>query len=465
MRADAIDPRARTGWFGHPPGLAYLAFTEAWERFSFFGMQTLLVLYMVGELFKPGRLEGVFELERLRGLLEGVAGPLSSQGLASMVFGLYSGLAYLLPVFGGLVGDRLVGQHRMVMIGAILMALGHFLMVWEAPFLIALVLLVVGSGCLKGNLATQVSSLYAPDDRRRTEAFQIYSIGINVGVVAAPLVCGTLGELLGWPWGFGAAGIGMLVGLVIYIAGRRHLPADRLSVRRTRGARAPALTRHDAGVIAALLVVLVVVVCFLVPGGQIGNVYPLWIQRFIDRSGPGFTVPVTWFQSATAICSVVFPPLLLRIWQWQAVRGREPSDIAKLGWGCALSGVAFSMLLAMAVIADGGARLAWPWLLPFHFFYSLGYLFVWPVGMALFARAAPAAVSSMFIGIYYLALFVANNIVGWIGHYYERWSPVRFWSVQLGFVAAGAVLILLFGTGLQRALAGASARQLGPAPS
>ena len=245
-------PTLDHGFFGHPRGLGYLAFTEAWERFSFFGMQTLLVLYMVGDLFQPEHIGHVVGLAPFRHALEAALGPLSAQGLASIIFGLYSGLAYLLPVFGGILGDRLLGQHSMVM----------------------------------------------------------------SGVVLAPLVCGTLGELLGWAWGFGAAGVGMLIGLAIYVAGRAHLPAD-LRRRGTPGTP-QRLAPGDRRTLLALLAVLLIVTCFLVPGAQLGNVYPLWVLHAVDRAAPGFVVPVTWFQSATAIVSVVWPPLLLHLWRWQA---------------------------------------------------------------------------------------------------------------------------------------------------
>jgi POT family proton-dependent oligopeptide transporter len=444
-------PSLDHGFFGHPRGLGYLAFTEAWERFSFFGMQTLLVLYMVGDLFQPEHIRHVVGLAPFRHALEAALGPLSAQGLASIIFGLYSGLAYLMPVFGGIIGDRLLGQHRMVMSGAVLMALGHFLMVYEALFLPALVLLIIGSGCLKGNLATQVGSLYAPGDRREVDAFQIFSVGINVGVVLAPLICGTLGELLGWAWGFGAAGVGMLIGLAIYVAGRAHLPAD-LRRRGAPGAR-QRLAPGDWRTILALLAVLLIVTCFLIPGGQLGNVYPLWILHAVDRAAPGFVVPVTWFQSATAIVSVVWPPLLLHLWRWQAARRRESGNLGKIGWGCVASAAAFSLLAILAAFAADGADVSWTWLLLFHFLYGMGYLYVWPVGMALFARAAPAAVRSMFIGLYYLALFIANNLAGWIGHFYERLSPPRFWAMQVLCSGGGAVAVLLFGAALNRALA------------
>ncbi|HEV3311632.1 MAG TPA: oligopeptide:H+ symporter, partial [Chloroflexota bacterium] len=211
---------------GHPRGLAYIALTEAWERFSFYGMQALLVLYMTGRLLKPGVIEGVAGFISFRTGLELVFGRLSTQALASQIFGLYIGLIYLLPILGGLIGDRLVGRRRAVMMGAVMMAIGHFMMAVEVVFLPALAALIVGCGLLKGNLAAQVGDLYAKDDPRRDRAYTIYVTAINIGAFLAPLVCGTLGEFYGWHYGFGVAGVGMLIGLAIYVAGRRYLPAE-----------------------------------------------------------------------------------------------------------------------------------------------------------------------------------------------------------------------------------------------
>ncbi|MET0270956.1 MAG: oligopeptide:H+ symporter, partial [Sphingomonas sp.] len=203
--AAARDDRA---FLGHPRGLAYLAFAEAWERFSFYGMQTLLVLYMVGQLLRPGHVENVAGFPAFRAALEAAYGPLPPQALASAIFGLYAGLIYLTPIAGGLLADRLIGRTRTVTLGATLMVAGHFLMAFDASFLIALACLILGCGCFKGNIAAQVGGLYAAGDLRRADAFQIYYLGINAGVIVSPLICGTLGEVYGWHYGFGAAGVG-----------------------------------------------------------------------------------------------------------------------------------------------------------------------------------------------------------------------------------------------------------------
>src|SRR5438067_3872997 len=196
-------PRART-FFGEPLGLAYLAFTEAWERFSYYGMTALLVLYMSQALFLPGHVEHVAGFAAFRAALEAVFGKMSTLALASQVFGLYTGFVYFTPVFGGLIADRFIGRRRAVMLGAVLMSGGHIAMAFDASFLLALVLLITGCGLLKGNISAQVGQLYAEDDAAgRTRGFSIFSMAINVGAVAGPLTCGLLAQLYGWHVGFG----------------------------------------------------------------------------------------------------------------------------------------------------------------------------------------------------------------------------------------------------------------------
>src|ERR1700733_11829902 len=215
-------------FFGEPRALAYLAFTEAWERFSFYGMAALLVLYMTQSLLLPGHVEHIAGFAGFRGALEALFGPMSNLALASQIFGLYTGFVYFTPVFGGLIADRWIGQRNAVVLGAVMMSAGHIAMAFDASFLVALLLLVVGCGLLKGNISTQVGTLYADDDSAgRTRGFSIYSMGINVGAVAGPLLCALLAQLYGWHAGFGLAGIFMLAGLANHLPGYKTLSLAR----------------------------------------------------------------------------------------------------------------------------------------------------------------------------------------------------------------------------------------------
>src|SRR5215208_7493759 len=237
MRDFATMPKHRTGvtaqnsprdLLGHPRGLAFLFATEMWERFSYYGMRALLVLYMVKYLLLPERAETVIGLAMLKGAFEAMFGTLGTQPLASHIYGLYTGLVYLTPLIGGIIADRWLGQHRTIVIGASLMAIGHFMMAFEPLFLLALTVLILGNGAFKPNMSAQVGGLYAPGDHRRDRAYSIFYVGINLGAFLAPLVAGTLGEEVGWHYGFGAAGVGMTIGLATYLHASRTLSPDEL---------------------------------------------------------------------------------------------------------------------------------------------------------------------------------------------------------------------------------------------
>src|SRR5947207_7793499 len=242
-------------FFSHPRGLFYLAFTEAWERFSYYGMTALLALYMVNQLLLPGHVEHIGGFSAFRAAVESVVGPLSTQALASQIFGLYSGFVYFTPLLGGMIADRWIGQRNAVVIGALSMSAGHIAMGFDQSFLLALLLLVIGSGFLKGNISAQVGALYPPEDEaRRTRGFVIFSTAINVGAVAGPLLCGLLAQVYGWHYGFGIAAIFMLFGLATYLYGYRYLPA-RVAQHSHHGNR---LTAADWRIVGALVAVIMI---------------------------------------------------------------------------------------------------------------------------------------------------------------------------------------------------------------
>src|SRR5438034_1899255 len=298
-------------FIGHPRGLGYIAFTEAWERFSYYGMQTLLVLYMVNRLLHPGHVEHIAGFGPFRHVLEiTYRHPLDIQPLSSAIFGLYTGLVYLTPIIGGVIADRWLGRTRTITIGASLMAVGHFLMAFDFSFLLALLCLLMGVGCFKGNLASQVGGLYATGDNRRADAFQIYYIFINGGVIAAPLIAGTLGEKVGWHWGFGAAGVGMLIGLTIYLSGRKYLPPDSPVVEEKQASAnhtaKSKLTRRDKMAIIALIALLPFLTIAIIPNQQIFNAYLVWAQDHANLIFFGKKMPTTWLITLDSIVSVSF---------------------------------------------------------------------------------------------------------------------------------------------------------------
>jgi POT family proton-dependent oligopeptide transporter len=280
--------------FGHPRGLAYLAGTELWDRISFHGMQALLVLYMVDQLLLPGHIEHIAGMAGARAAIEAVTGPLSTQALASQIFGLYVGLVAFTPVFGGWLGDRFLGRTRMVALGALLMTAGHFCMAFDASFLLALLLLILGAGCLRGNLSPQLGDLYPKDDRRRDVAFQVYGASVNLGAFIAPLATGALGYAFGWHVGFAFAGFGMLIGLVVYLSGRRLLPRE--APRGPRTARRP-LRPAERRVVGFLLLMIPIDALFWVAQSQVWNTYNIWVRDHIALNFGTWTMPVPWLQS------------------------------------------------------------------------------------------------------------------------------------------------------------------------
>ncbi|GFE81793.1 MFS transporter [Steroidobacter agaridevorans] len=434
-------PAASAEFFGHPRGLAYIAFTEAWERFSFYGMQALLVLYMSGYLLQPGVVEQVAGFAGLRAAIEAVFGTLSTQALAAQIFGLYIGLVYFVPIFGGLLGDHVMGRRRAVLLGAAAMAIGHFLMAFETAFLPALAALIVGSGLLKGNLAAQVGALYSKDDRRRDSAYTAYCTAINVGAFIAPLVCGTLGEFYGWHYGFGAAGIGMLIGIVIYLAGAKHLPADR--PRDARVHDRPRMQPGDLRKVLVILLLLAITALFWTVQTQVWNTYPVWLRDQVDRSLPfDLTLPVTWFQALDSLTVLLFAPLVMFLWRRQAQRGAEPSDLGKIALGCGFFAIA-CLLLSVGQWLAGAGRVPVGWPILFHFICAASYLYVAPIALALVSRAAPPAVNAMMVGSYYLGLFVGGIASGWLARFYEPLGPVMFWMLHVLVAVAGSLSILV----------------------
>jgi proton-dependent oligopeptide transporter, POT family len=446
----AADALPAPSLMGHPTGLFFLSFTEAWERFSFYGMQALLTLYMVKQLLLPGHIDGVIGMEGFRSTLEGVFGPLSTQALSSQIFGLYTGFVYLTPLFGGWIGDQVLGQRRTVLIGALMMAAGHLMMAFEASFLLALLMLIMGSGCLKGNISAQVGALYTRDDPRRTPAFALFNLGINIGAFVAPLVCGTIGELYGWHYGFSLAALGMLVGIAIYLAGSRHLPPDTL--KPNDGEPRPKLQSKDVPILLALVVVLALGTFFATSYNQEFNVFPLWALDHTDRHIFGLEMPVTWFAALDGLFCVTLIPLAMRYWSYQANRGSASSDLTKIGWGNAIGALGMLCLVAASMIAAGGEKPGVGWSIACFALFAWGFVYNWPITLALCSRVAPPAIGGVIMGVAVLTNFVSNYTSGFLGAYYEQMTPVNFWAMHAAICAAGAVLTWVLFIPLNRAL-------------
>ena len=442
----AIDRSPPTDLLGHPRGLWVLAGTELWERISFHGMQALLTLYMAGALLLPGRIEHIVGFAGYRAAVESVTGPLSTQALAAQTFGLYIGLVSFTPIFGGLIGDRWLGRRNSIVLGALLMTAGHFSLAFDTSFLLALLLLILGAGFLRGNVSAQLRSLYADDDRRAADAFQVYYLAVNMGAFIAPLLTGALQQGYGWHPAFAAAGFGMLIGLAVYLWGTRHLPPD--AVRREAIARGR-LTRNEKARIAGLAMVWPVAVCFWIAQSQVWNVYNLWLRDHADLDVGGFTVPVPWLSSLDGLAPAAMTPLVILWWRHQAKTGREPDLFVKLAMGCLIFAAGVGWLALASWLAAGDKVPLW-WPVGFHLISNLGWIFFAPIALALFAAQAPAALRGTLIGINTLSVFAASIISGRIGGFYESLSPTAFWLVHAAIVGGGGLVMLLAARPLRR---------------
>jgi POT family proton-dependent oligopeptide transporter len=431
--------RSDRAFLGHPKGLGFLGFAEGCERFSYYSMQTLLVLYMVNYLLLPGRLENVVGLRWMQAhVYHGISG----QPLASAIFGTYTSLVYLTPIFGGIIADKWLGRHRTLIVGGVLMAIGHFLMAIEPAFLFALLALLLGVGAFKGNIATQVGALYGPEDLRRAMAFQIFYIFINVSVIVAPLVSGTLGQKVGWHYGFGCAGVVMVLGLIIYLAGRRYLPAEELRGPREEPLRREPMTRSDWLCVLYLVILIPVLAISLLTNQQIFNVYLTWGDQRFDLRLLNNTS--SWLITVDAAVSFTMLVAVAAFWKWWGTRRREPDEITKMIIGSVFT-VAGGLCLFMAALTQppgGKISLFWPML--FEVCNSIGFAHVLPISLALFSKIAPRQITATVIGLYYLAFFIANAMVGWVGGLYSSLPTTTFWLIHVASAAFGLIAFVIF---------------------
>ena len=435
--------RDDTAFLGHPLGLAWLSACELWERFSYYGMQVLLGLYLTKYLFLPANIGHVMGIDVVRHAVEAVTGPRTPLQLGAMIAGLYAGLVYLTPLFGGLVADRLLGRTKTVVIGAILMAAGHFLMAFEASFLLAILCLLLGVGCFKGNIAAQVGALYRPGDKRNATAFQIFLMAVQIAVIGAPLVCGTLGEKVGFHWGFGAAGVGMLIGLFTYLAGRGWLPPDP-GLRKGEGhIEQPPLTRTEWERLFLLVGILPVLMLSIVGNQQFNLGFTLWSDKHMDLMMFGWQVPVTWLQGVDAFVSSATMLMSIGFWSWYSKRRNEPDELMKMAIGSVIAaGGPGLMAIAGNIVDTTHGKVGPVWTLAYTIVNDIGFANVLAVGLALYSRVAPKQIVGLVIGIYYLHLFIANTFVGWLAGFMDSMPNRDFWALHAVLVAVAGVLLV-----------------------
>jgi POT family proton-dependent oligopeptide transporter len=485
-RLAGTDAAIDTGFFGHPRGLATLFFTEMWERFSYYGMRALLILFMTAPLASGGLGMGTAE--------------------AGAIYGLYTSMVYMTTLPGGWIADRLVGGQRAVLYGGVLIAAGHFSMAvpMVATFYLGLLLIVIGTGLLKGNVSVIVGRLYGPDDPRRDAGYSIFYMGINTGALIAPLVCGYLGQRVNWHAGFAAAGVGMTLGLIQYVAGRKYLgdaslyPADagspEESARRRRNAATwtaavgggivlfaagaysgvlpvtPTQIADAAGYFLLALTLAFFGWLFFSPGWtaaerkrlyviallflaaalfwsefeQAGSTLNLFADRDSNNVIFGYEFPSSWYQAINSLFIISFAPVFAWLWVWLARRRKEPSNTSKFGLGLILVGAGFAVLAGASVLAEQGVKVSPMWLTVVYLLHTFGELSLSPVGMSAMSKLAPVRIGGLVMGVWFLGSSVGNYIGGRLASFYESMPLHTLFGVVAAFgVGAGLILLLL----------------------
>lgn len=434
--------------FGHPAGLSVLFATEMWERFSYYGMRALLVLYLTKYLLLPGHIENVWGYGAIKSFFESFAGPLDIQPLSSLIYGSYTGLIYFTPLPAAWISDRLLGQKRGAIVGIVMMAFGHFMMAFEALLFPALFLLVMGGGLFKPNTSGQVGSLYSPGDHRRDRAYSIFYVGVNVGAFLAPFVCGTLGEEAGWHFGFGAAGVGMLIALVVYLAGFSALPEDELTKAKASHKEKVPLTHEERRAVMALIVLCIPLTLYWACYEQQGNTLTLWTADNTDRSiDLGFwrgEIPVTWFQAFNPFMIFAFTPFLLGLWTRQAARGTEPNSVLKMTQGCFYMAVA-NLVMVAAVFIAGSGKSSWLWLLVYIALTTIGEIYLSPISLSLYSKAAPPRLLSTMMAVNFIPNFLGGGFLqGWLGSFWSSMSKLSFFVMIAALAGLAGLIVWAF---------------------
>ena len=492
----ATAPSGRT-FFGHPIGLSTLFFTEMWERFSYYGIRPLLVLFMAAALA-----DGGFGIERSQ---------------ASAIVGIYAASVYLASLPGGWVADRLLGLRRAVMLGAVLISLGHIsigassFLEARAPFFLGLIFIVLGTGLLKPNISAMVGDLYPEGGARRDAGFSMFYVGINSGAVAGQLLTGLLGEKIGWHWGFGIAGVGMLLGLIWFAIAARptlgdigtEISRDPDPVKQARMQRIMKLSLAAGLGLLALVFVLAAMGTFtinpqavgrnmtyvlvataalyfayiFIAGGlnteekkrivviailfvfasifwagfeQAPTSLNLFAADFTDRVVLGYEIPAIWFQNANSLCVVLFAPFFAALWLKLGKRNANPASPTKFSLGLLFGGLGFALMIipANAILASGGVLKVSPlWLLFSYAIQTVGELLLSPVGLSTMTKLSPRKYVGQMMGIWFLATSVGNLIAGLVGGNVDPEKldqmPVVFIGTTVALIAAALLLAAL----------------------
>ena len=444
---DAVPTSDTTGFGGHPKGLGPLFFTELWERFSYYGMRAILILYMVA--------------------------PASAGGLAfdtkhaASIYGTYTMSVYLTALPGGWIADRFLGAGLAVLVGGIIIACGHFSMVFHSmtSFYMGMVLIAIGTGFLKPNISAMVGNLYGPDDPRRDSGFSIFYMGINIGAILAPLVCGYMAQgesfkrfvasmgfdvTTSWHWGFGAAGVGMCLGLVIFLLNRKRLSkvsrrkrTDEMTVQETAASKAP-LTSADWKRIGAIFIFFLFTILFWAAYEQKGSSLSLFAKDLVRTEIFGMRFPSSWLQSCTPIFVVMLAPIFSML--WVRLGKRQPSSPVKFTLGLVFIGLAYLLLVPAAAMTAYG-KISPLWLVGLYFLEVVGEMCLSPVGLSTVTKLAPVKLVGIMMGVWFLAASFGSKLAGYLaGFFVANNSGVLvklYGGIAIGLLISAGILALL----------------------
>ena len=419
--------------FGHPVGLYVLFFTEMWERFSYYGMRALLVLYLTSKTTDVNPGEGW------------------TQGEALALYGWYTALVYIMSIPGGILADKYLGQKKSVILGAILLVIGHSVLAIEAmwAFYTGLVFIILGVGCLKPNISTMVGGLYAKGDVRRDKGFTIFYIGINIGAFLSGLVVGYVGEVHGWHYGFGLAGILMVLGLIQFLAGQKYLVhvgnyLAKSDKAEDREAYKRPLTKIEKDRVIVLLISFLLIIAFFAAFEQAGGLMNIYAKEKTNRMLMGWEVPATWFQSLNSFFIITLGVAVASYWAKRRLRGTEASSLFKMIIGLGITGIGFLFMSAAATEYDNTGSSAMYWLVLAYLFHTVGELCLSPVSLSFVTKLAPAKYASIMMGIYFATTGLGNKAAGLLGESSSVFGEFKVFTGIAIFCVGFALLVFVF---------------------
>jgi proton-dependent oligopeptide transporter, POT family len=446
MTTSSLDKQSQL--FGHPVGLFVLFMTELWERFSYYGMRAILVLFLVSEVTgdNPGY------------------GWANGQALA--LYGWYTMLVYLASIPGGILADRMLGAKKAVMVGGLLLCIGHGILAVDHiyAFYTGLGLIIAGVGCLKPNISTMVGGLYPPGDERRDSGFTIFYIGINVGAFLASLIVGFVGEFYGWHYGFGLAGIGMLAGQIFYVWGQKYLTQVGNFIGTSDNADNEAYNRPLTSVekdrMKVMFLSFLLIIVFWGAFEQAGGLMNLYANEKTDRMLAGFEIPASWFQSLNPFFIITLGTLVANFWLWWRHRGKESSSLFKMAVGVIIMGWGFLFMTGASMQYEEAGKSAMFWLVLAYLFHTVGELCASPVALSFITKLAPVKYASFMMGAYFAATGVGNKVAGLLGEASGEAGEMEIFTGIAIFCTVIGLIVLAMLKPLKRLTHGAEDKQV-----